>query len=174
MQKIKGAYFYFVTLPDRLYPFACEIEGKLVRGRQAYEKAVADAFEKYGPNRLSYQLLVYRGTFHFFGSIVFMVLAILVAKDLFGSDIALYVLLGAAIISLSIQEFYVHPRRYGQLTQKGIADWATWVLPMAAYLFFFCKLKTENRTTGSSSLNDFPLCGACNISNLHIFIFLIG
>ena len=133
----KSLYYSFISLPDRLYPFACEIEGHLVRGRRSYEHAVAHAFETYGPGRFGYKLLLYRETFHFFGAILFIVSAGLISRDLFGGDMALYVLLVAAVIALSYQEFYVHPRRYGQRTQKGIADWFTWVLPMVAYLFYF-------------------------------------
>ena len=130
-------YTGVVSLPDRLYPFKCEIEGRFVRGRRSYEQAVKHAFETYGPGRFGYKLLLYRETFHFIGALLFIVSAGLISKDLFGSDIALYVLLGSAILALSVQEFYVHPRKYGQRTQKGIADWSVWVLPMLAYLVFF-------------------------------------
>lgn len=133
----RSLYTTFITLPDRLYPFACEIEGRFVRGRRSYEQAVAHAFKTYGPGRLSYQLLLYRQTFHFVGALLFITSAGLFSKALFGSDTALYVLLASAIIALTFQEFYVHPRRYGQRTQKGMADWLTWVAPMMAYLFLF-------------------------------------
>lgn len=122
------------SIPDRLYPFATEIEGHFVRGRVAYSKAVADAWEKYGPNHLGYKLMVYRGAFHLLGSILFIVCATIISNDLFNSEIALYVLMGAAIAALFFQEFYVHPVRYSQTRPKGISDWLTWVIPMMVYI----------------------------------------
>ena len=126
-----------MTLPDRLYPFRNEIEGKWVRGQRSYEQAVKQALEKYGLGRLGYKLMLYRETFHFLGSILFIVSATIISKNLFGSDAALYVLLLAAIVALAFQEFYVHPKSYGQKARKGIADWLVWVAPMVIYLLLF-------------------------------------
>jgi hypothetical protein len=120
-----------------MYPFACEVEGHLVRGRRSYEQAVAHALEVYGLDRLGYKLTLYRELFHFIGSIIFILLATLVSKIFFGSDVALYVLLGAAVVALSFQEFYMHPKMYGQHPRKGIADWLAWVTPIATYFFLF-------------------------------------
>lgn len=130
-------YANIVSLPDLLYPFKYEIEGHLVRGRRSYEHAVARAFETYGKGHFGYKLLLYRESFHFIGAVLFMVCAGLVSKIFFGNDMALYVLLTSAILALSFQEFYVHPRKYGQRTQKGVADWFVWVIPMFMYLFLF-------------------------------------
>lgn len=137
MPALKSAYASVVSIPDRLYPFACEIEGRLVRGRRSYEQAVAHAFKEYGPGRFGYKLLMYREVFHFIGALLFITSAALISRVFFGSDTALYVLLVAAIASLTFQEFYVHPRRYGQRTQKGVTDWFTWVVPMMLYLLLF-------------------------------------
>ena len=140
MQKpgfFKSTYANLVAIPDRLYPFKTEIEGKLVRGRKSYEHAVEHAFHEFGPGRFGYKLLAYREAFHFVGAILFITSAALVSRVVFGSDMALYVLLFAAIIALTYQEFYVHPRKYGQRTQKGITDWFTWVIPMMLFMFFF-------------------------------------
>lgn len=134
---MKRIYASILSLPDRLYPFRCEIEGRLVRGRRSYEHAVAHAFQTYGEGRFGYKLLLYRESFHFIGAVLFITSAGLISKMFFGGDTALYVLLGSAILALSIQEFYIHPRKYGQRTQKGIADWFVWVIPMFAYLFLF-------------------------------------
>jgi len=133
----KTLYANIVALPDHLYPFACEIEGRIVRGRRSYEQAVKSAFKINGEGRFGYKLLLYRESFHFIGALLFIISAGLISKTLFGSDVALYVLLGAAILTLSFQEFYVHPRRYGQRSQKGIADWFTWVFPMVGYILLF-------------------------------------
>ena len=134
---IRKSYVFLVTLPDRLYPFKSEIEGQWVRGQRSYEQAVNQALEKYGLGRLGYKLMLYRETFHFLGSILFILWATAISKILFGSDIALYVLLIAAILALAVQEFYIHPKSYGQHARKGVADWLVWVVPMVAYLLFF-------------------------------------
>lgn len=130
-------YLYLVTIPDRLYPFKCQIEGQWVRGRRSYEQAVNQALQTYGLHRLGFKLMVYRQAFHFLGSVLFIVAATVVSQELIGSERALYVLLCAAIIALAFQEFYVHPRLYGQRARKGVIDLLAWVTPMALYFFFF-------------------------------------
>ncbi len=130
---IKRFHAYVETIPERLYPIATEIEGRVVRGRQSYLCALESAYAKYGPNRFSYTLLAYRAAFHLVGSVLFLICAAAIAHRLFGSDIALYVIVGVAIALLTMQEFYLHPRRYGQLRGKGVADWLTWVLPIMIY-----------------------------------------
>lgn len=134
---LKRFYLYCESIPDRLYPFTHEIEGKLVRGRESYHKAVEQAIEKFGPNSLGYKIQFYRGAWHFFGSVIFIIIATLISKELFGSDIAIYLLLGIAILFLFIQEFYSHPRRYKQPRRKCYTDWLTWVIPMVLYLIFW-------------------------------------
>ncbi len=134
---VKKTYEYFITLPDRFYPFANEIEGQWVRGRRSYERAATRAYRKYGAGRLGYKLDLYRELFHFLGSIMFITLATFISHRFFGGDTALYVLFGAAIFALSYQEFYLHPRRYKQRFGKGLTDWLTWVTPMLAYIFLF-------------------------------------
>jgi len=138
MRKFFGTlYRYSLTIPDRLYPFKNEIEGRWVRGERSYEAAVTRALAQYGLGRLGYKLTFYREAFHFVGSILFIVFSTLLARDLFGSDIALYVLFGAAVAALSYQEFYLHPREFGQHARKGITDWLVWVVPMVAYAALF-------------------------------------
>jgi len=131
-----GTYIFFVTLPDRLYPFRSEIEGQWVRGRRSYEAAVNRALEQYGLGRLGYKLTFYREVFHFIGSIMFIFFAALLSQSLFGSGVALYTLLVAAVLALSYQEFYLHPRTYGQHVRKGVTDWLVWVVPMIAYVLY--------------------------------------
>lgn len=128
-------YLYIESIPDRLYPFTSEIEGKLVRGHASYKKTVENAVEKYGPDRLGYTIQFYRGAWHFVGSVLFIVFSTLVSQKLFGSETALYVLLGAAIFALFFQEFYSHPRRFQQPRRKSITDWLTWVIPMVFYIY---------------------------------------
>ena len=122
VRPVKKTYAYVLTLPDRLYPFSCNIGGHWVRGRRSYERAVALALRRYGVGRLGYRLTLYRETFHFTGSLLFIFLAAWLSKNFFGSEGALYVLLASAIVALSYQEFYLHPKRYGQHLRKGIAD----------------------------------------------------
>ncbi len=131
---IQKTYAYFITLPDRLYPFASEIEGQWVRGRRSYEQALDRAIDAYGFGHLGYKLSLYREIFHLVGSILFIFLATLISKTFFGSDVALYILFFAAIAALSYQEFYLHPKRYGQHIKKGVVDWLTWVMPVVIYL----------------------------------------
>jgi hypothetical protein len=132
---LQNTYTYFITLPDRMYPFACEVEGQWVRGRLSYEQALNRAIDTYGLGHFGYKLSLYRSVFHFIGSVLFIYLAALISKTLWGSDIALYILFCAAIAALTYQEFYLHPKRYGQHIQKSIADWLTWVTPIVIYLF---------------------------------------
>ena len=133
----KKLYLYLESIPDRLYPFTSEIEGRFVRGRESYKKAVETAVKKYGPNSLGYKLQFYRGAWHFLGSVLFIVIATLVSQKLFGSEIALYILLGTAIVALFIQEFFSHPARFQQRRLKNFTDWLTWVVPMVLYVIFW-------------------------------------
>jgi hypothetical protein len=138
MKKFFGVtYRYFLTIPDRLYPFAVEIEGKRVRGLLSYEAALKRALDTYGLGRMGYKLTLYREVFHFIGSIIFIAGSTLLSNNLFGSEAALYALFIAAVLALSYQEFYLHPRRFGQHAGKGVVDWLVWVIPMVLYLSFF-------------------------------------
>ena len=134
--QLKKLYFYTQTVPDRLYPFACDVEGKFVRGRESYKRALEDSFKKYGPNNFGYKLTIYRGTFHLLGSIVSIVCATFISQKLFGSEIALYILMALMIGGIFIQEFYLQPRLLGQLRYKGVVDSLTWVAPVLIYLTF--------------------------------------
>jgi hypothetical protein len=131
---LKNLYLYIHTIPDRLYPFSCDIEGKFVRGRESYKRALEDSFAKYGPNHFGFKLTCYRGTFHLLGSIVFIVLSTFISQRLFGSEMALYILMSMMIFGIFIQEFYWQPKQLGQLRYKGIVDWLTWATPVLIYL----------------------------------------
>jgi len=130
----KKIYLFAKTTPDRLYPFKCEIEGKFVRGLDSYTYELNRAFTKYGPIHFGYKLMIYRSFFHMIGAIIFITLAAVISQRFFDGDQALYILFGAAIIALFAQEFYYHPKFYGQLRSKGITDWLTWVIPMMLYI----------------------------------------
>lgn len=133
---LKRAHSYIETIPDRLYPIATKIEGRRVRGLESYRQALAEAYAKYGPNQFSYRLIAYRAFFHLIGSILFLLGSAAIAHNLFGSETALYIIVAVAVGLLTLQEFYLHPRRYGQIRSKGIADWLTWVVPIMIYFTF--------------------------------------
>jgi len=134
-KKATGAYEFFITLPDRLYPFAAEIEGKRVRGMLAYKKQLDHILEVYGAGKLGYKLMAYRQTCHFLGSILFILAAAILSHVLFGGTTGLYLMLAAAIVAISFQEFYLHPRRYNQTFRKGVLDWIVWTTPIALVIW---------------------------------------
>lgn len=129
-------HHWLETIPDKLYPFKQEIEGKWVRGIRAYQKVLEEGIKIHGPGQTSYRLMIYRGAWHIVGSIIFLFGVTLLADHLFGTQVALYVLMVAAIVALILQEFIIHPKRYGQSTRKGIFDIVTWVTPMLIYVAF--------------------------------------
>jgi hypothetical protein len=134
---VAKAYHSLVTLPDRLYPFGCEVQGQWVRGVRSYDLALARAFRKYGPGHYGFRLSFYRQCFHFAGSLLVLYACALVALHFFDSATAFSLLLGLATAFISYQEFVLQRREYHQLWRKGLADWLVWVLPMGLYLFFF-------------------------------------
>jgi VIT1/CCC1 family predicted Fe2+/Mn2+ transporter len=135
-QFLKSFYQWGFAIPEKLYPFAQEIEGKWVRGRRAHQKALQEGFDLLGHGRFGFKLTLYRGAWHVVGSIVFITLVTFIADRLLGSQTALYVLLGAAIIALCFQEFVVQAKQLNQSTRKAVFDVFTWVLPMAVYVAF--------------------------------------
>lgn len=137
MQTLWQIYVSLVFIPDYFYPFASKVGGKWVRGKRSYEHAVAHALRHYGYHRLGYKLTLYREAWHFLGSVLFIISAALISQLFFGNEVAFYLLLSSAIVALTFQEFYVHPKRYGQHLPKGIADWCAWVMPMVVYIFLF-------------------------------------
>ena len=130
-------YSFWVKLPNYFYPFSCLIDGKRVRGRRAYEEALARIQALRGPGSYGYALLAYRQVFHVIGAILFISLSAFISHRLFGSEVALYVLLVTAVLVITFQEFYLHPRYYEQHLPKSVSDWLAWVLPIGAYLFLF-------------------------------------
>lgn len=132
-------YNFCVTIPDRLYPFAEEIEGERVRFKRAYDSALARLQEERGFGAYGVKLIAYRGFFHVLGALLFILFATLVSRDLFGSDVALYVLFTLAALALLVQEFYVQPKTYGQMRLHGIFDMLSWVVPFAIYILVHVK-----------------------------------
>lgn len=128
-------YNFTVSIPDRLYPFSEEIEGRRVRWHQAYKRAVERMHETYGYGHYGPGLIAYRGVFHLIGALLFILFASLVSRELFGSDVALIVLFILATIALAVQELYIQPRTFGQMRAHAVVDWLSWVVPFGVYLF---------------------------------------
>ncbi|HVB19847.1 MAG TPA: hypothetical protein VNF51_00980 [Candidatus Paceibacterota bacterium] len=134
-KKRAGLYHALVVLPDRLYPFQTEVQGQWVRGIRSYNATLARFQKKYGNGHYGFRLDAYRQLFHLAGSILFLISAAYLSQLLFGSSMALYAFLIAAVFFISFQEFYLQRRTYQQLWRKGIVDWLTWCVPMGVYFF---------------------------------------
>lgn len=134
-KKRRGLYHALVVLPDRLFPFRTEVEGQWVRGIRSYNATLARYQRMYGAGHYGYKLGAYRQVFHLAGSILFLVVAAYLSRTFFESAAALYVFLGAAVLLISFQEFYLHRRMYQQLWRKGFVDWLAWCLPISVYFF---------------------------------------
>lgn len=135
-----GFYNFCVRIPDYLYPFSEMIEGKKVRWKAAYDQALARMNERKGGfGHYGAWLIAYRSVFHILGSFLFILFATLVSEDLFGSQVALYVLLGMAAFALVYQEFFLQPRTFGQLRLHGAIDVLSWIVPFGLYLFLVAR-----------------------------------
>ena len=88
-----SAYIWLDSIPERLYPFSHEIEGQWVRGRVAYFKVLEEGFAILGPGKMRPKLIIYRGAWHLFGSIVFIIGTTPLAREVLGSEAALYILM---------------------------------------------------------------------------------
>ena len=128
-------YHFVVTLPDKLYPFRNQIEGQWVRGVRSYDAALRRAYRKYGAGHYSYGLTFYRFLFHIVGAFIILAGSTFIAHRLFGSTIALVVLLALAMLFITYQEFVLQRRTYKQLWRKGVFDWLTWCAPLLYVLF---------------------------------------
>jgi hypothetical protein len=134
--RLTSAYHYLITVPDRCYPFRTEIEGQWVRGWRSYDQAVAQYRKRTNSTTgFGYRIDAYRQLFHLLGSFLIIIGATFISRNLFGSDTALFILLGLAFAFITYQEFSLQPRTYNQHWQKGLADWAVWLVPMGYYVF---------------------------------------
>lgn len=129
-------YNFCVTIPDYLYPFSEVIEGKKVRWKSAYDHALSRMNERKGGfGHYGAALIMYRSVFHILGSLLFILFATLVSQQLFGSEIALYVLLGMAAFALVYQEFFLQPRTFGQMKIHSLIDLLSWIVPFALFVY---------------------------------------
>ncbi len=127
---------FFVILPNYLYPFSAMVGGKKVRGWRAYEYTVSVHERRYGKGHWGVFINLYRSFFHIIGSLIVITLFALIVRELFGTERALYAVLGAMTVAFAYQEFYYHRRVYGQIWKKGVVDWLSWVVPASIYVFF--------------------------------------
>lgn len=130
-------YHFCVTFPERFYPFATIIEGKKVRWRRSYEQRLQEIQATLGEGRYGLKLSTYREVFHVLGAGLFIATATVISHTLWGSDVALPVLFGTAMLAITFQEFYLQPRTYKQRFGKSVVDWFSWVLPLSIYLFVY-------------------------------------
>ncbi|HEV7121238.1 MAG TPA: hypothetical protein VGN56_00260 [Candidatus Paceibacterota bacterium] len=132
-------YHFFVCIPDHLYPFSEVIDGEKVRWKRAYDQALARMNEVGGFGHYGARLIAYRSFFHILGSLLFILFATLVSQDLFGSQVAIYILLGMAAFALIYQEFFLQPRTYGQMRLHSTIDVLSWTIPFAIYLYLILR-----------------------------------
>lgn len=133
--RIRFLYNYCITIPDRLYPFSEIVNGKKVRWRSAYDQALARIQNEYGYGHYGPMLVTYRGVFHVMGAILFILFSILISRDIFGSDGALYLLFSFVAAGILYQEMYIQKHTHGQLLFHSFIDWFSWTIPMAIYLY---------------------------------------
>lgn len=119
-------YHFFITLPDRLYPFRTEIRGKWVRGVRSYNLRLARAHKQYGRGHYGYALSLYRQAFHLAGSLALISI---------GTFLTSGFVLTLAVIGIGYQEFILQRRTYRQLWSKGVSDWLVWCVPMGVYFW---------------------------------------
>lgn len=135
--RLGGAYHFFVTLPDRLYPFASVVHGRRVRWRRSYDATLRRIEARLGVGCYGFKLGAWRQTCHLVGAGL-LILGLTYASEYFwGTDAALPAMFVAAMLAITYQEFYYHPRRYAQRFGKSVLDWTSWVAPLGAYLFLF-------------------------------------
>lgn len=74
---------------------------------------------------------MWREACHLVGSFSLLGISVLLAAF---SKLPVPALIFAALgLWMAYQEFYLHPRIYGQKILKGALDWSAWMLPFALY-----------------------------------------
>ena len=134
-KRFQKTYNFFVTLPDRFYPFSEEIEGERVRWQAAYNQALAKVQKEYGYGRYGVKLIAYRSIFHVIGSSLFILFSALITQELFDTNTALYVVFFLAVIALAYSEIIMQKKLLGQHLMHSIFDLFSWIVPMGIYLY---------------------------------------
>lgn len=81
--------------------------------------------------------LMWREVCHVTSSVILLILSLYIATRVsFPVTVLVFTLLAGWI---TFQEFYLHPRKYGQKSLKGMLDWGAWVLPFAVYFITLYK-----------------------------------
>ena len=132
--KEHGVYHFVVTIPDRIYPFATTIGGTRVRWRRSYDVTRRRIERAFGPGRYGFKLGMWRQICHVIGAGLFIALATALSYLLWGSLAALPAMFAAAMLAITYQEFWYHPRHYDQLYSKSVIDWMSWGVPMMVYV----------------------------------------
>jgi hypothetical protein len=125
-ERAVALYHFFVTLPDRLYPFRTQIQGTWVRGVRSYNQRLARAYKHYGRGHYGYALSLYRQAFHLAGALLLIAVANFLTAGL---------VFAVTALGIGYQEFFLQRRTYQQLWRKGIADWLVWCVPIGLYFF---------------------------------------
>lgn len=133
---MKKIYEYFITLPERLYPFTEVNEDKeALTGQNAYAFVVRTNRRLYDEvyTFKAPKIFVYREFFHLFGSLI----AISITNFLITRFSILngVVFLAFVVYFISLQEFYIHPKYYKQTMLKSAIDWTVWIVPIVVYIF---------------------------------------
>lgn len=88
-----------------------------------------------GLDAKSYPLYVcWREVCHIFGSLILLGIShLLFTYSLYNIPVVVFLIL---LAWMTYQEFYLHPKLYGQKLWKGILDWLSWVVPFTLYFIF--------------------------------------
>jgi len=130
---IKVFYNFVLTIPNRLYIFPSEINGKKEYFLKSYNYTKNLCQEFIGSGYCK-EILIWRELFHFLAALFFIALAAGLEK-LFKSSTLVFIILGAVVLWITFQEFYLHPTFYDQKFVKGLVDWLVWIIPIAIYFF---------------------------------------
>lgn len=133
--RVWKVYNYCITIPDRFYPFSENIDGEKVRWQAAYNQALARIQDEYGYGHYGPLLITYRGLFHVAGAILFILFSVLISRDVFGSDGALYLLFFFLAAGILYSELYVQKHKMGQKVFHAFIDWFSWIVPMVIYMY---------------------------------------
>lgn len=77
----------------------------------------------------------WREVCHAAGSVILIVIGYFLSLYVYTySSIIIFALLTAW---MTYQEFYLHPKKYGQTFWHGVCDWLAWIVPFVIYFIFF-------------------------------------
>jgi hypothetical protein len=136
MKTIRSIYEYILTIPDHFFFFPEKVDGQNIYTKKGYDHMINRCRAEYGYEFYCSKLFIYRELAHLVGAIGLVILAHLVSEISETKIISLTMVLGW-IVFMTIQEFYIHPKFYGQKLFKGITDWLIWTIPLLGYIFIY-------------------------------------